>query len=232
MKLKYSIVIPAYNEEDNIRSLVDQIIKLKENKKLNCEIIIVDDNSKDNTGKIADEFSKKFNFIRVIHRRKGNNGMGFALLEGTDMAKGSLVLWIMGDKSDDLDTIPGMIEKMREGYDMVLASRYMHGGSRGDLGIDKAILGKTYSFLCRLLFGIRVHDITNAFRCFRKIIIREINLESGDFAISPEFSIKAYLHGYRLGEVPTRYHNRVAGRTKFNLFRMGIKYLKLLKLQR
>ncbi len=227
--MNLSIVIPAHNEEGNLEGLVNDLLELQKGKGWDCEIVIVDDNSSDNTGKIADDYSKKFDNVSVIHRKKGNNGMGFALKEGTKNAKGEYILWIMGDRSDDMETIPKMIEKLDDGYDMVLGSRYIEGGSRGDLGIDKAFFSAGYSFLARMIFGIPAHDITNAFRAFRKKAFDSLVLEAGDFAISPEFSIKAHMNGFRIGEVATTYSNRKIGKTKFNMFRMGLRYAGLFK---
>jgi dolichol-phosphate mannosyltransferase len=135
----------------------------------------------------------------------------------------------MGDRSDKLETIKGMLGKLDEGFDLVMASRYMSGGSRGELEVDKAMYGSMYTSLTRMVFGIPVHDITNAFRGFRKSVLDKVKLESGDFAISPEFAIKAQLAGFRLGEVPTTYFNRRAGQTNFKILKMGLRYLSLFR---
>lgn len=224
-----SIVIPLYNEEANVSSLVDKLIDLRERKKWDCEIVLVDDNSSDKTGEMCDNYVAKNKFIKVIHRKKGDNGMGFALREGTKKAKGDIIIWTMGDNSDDINTFPKIVDKINEGYDMVFGSRYMKGGSRGDLDIFKAAVSGGYTFFCRLVFRLGVHDITNAFRCFKKKVFDSIRLESGDFAISPEFAIKAHLKGFKLGEVPTTYTNRKAGKTKMNILKMGVRYIQLLK---
>ncbi|MBU0762960.1 MAG: glycosyltransferase [Candidatus Altiarchaeota archaeon] len=223
--MKYSIVIPAYNEDGNIEELVNDI------KKSCCgehEIILVDDNSSDNTPEICDILSKHKN-ISCIHRKKGDNGMGYALIDGTRWAKGDYIVWVMGDRSDKTDTIDEIVKKLDEGYDMVIGSRYMNGADSGDLARDKAIYSSGYTLLARLIFGIPVHDITNAFRGFRKKVFQDITLESGDFAISPEFAIKAQLRGYKLGEVPTTYTNRKAGKPKFSLIKMSIRYISLFR---
>jgi len=228
MKYDFSIVIPVYNEEGNLPSLMDSLIELRDKLKWNCEIVIVNDNSSDNTPEICDKLVNKYNFIIAIHRVKGNNGMGYALIEGTKKANGKNILWTMGDKSDDVNTYDEIIEALNK-YDVVFGSRYMKGGSRGDLGMEKAFLSEGYTFLCRGIFGIPVHDITNAFRGFKKEVFNNINLESGDFAISPEFAIKSHLKGYKLGEVPTRYTDRKAGKGKFKMMKMGIRYVSLFK---
>lgn len=226
--MNVSIVIPAHNEQGNISKLLSGLIKLKGPLK-NFEIVVVDDNSSDKTGLIASSYSKKYRNIKVLHRSKGINGMGAALKDGTKAAKGKYIVWAMGDNSDDAATIPKLIKRLKNSYDMVFGSRYMKGGSRGDSNPFKAMLSSGYTFAARLIFGIKVHDITNPFRAFKKEIFNKITLESNDFAISPEFSIKSHLRGYKLAEVPTVYANRKAGQSKFRIMKMGIAYCKLFK---
>ena len=107
-----SIIIPAYNEEENLPFLLDDLLSLKLK---DTEIIIVNDNSKDKTPEIAERYSKKYKNISVINRTKGNNGMGFALVEGTKKAKGEIIVWLMADRCDNLETIPRMINKIKSG---------------------------------------------------------------------------------------------------------------------
>ncbi len=153
--------------------------------------------------------------------------MGASLREGTIAANGTFVVWLMADRSDDLDTISKILNRLDEGYDMVFASRYMKGGSRGDLSAVKAFLSSRFTVIARIVFGLKVHDITNAFRGFRKDVF--IVPESNNFAISPELAIKAHLRGLKLAEVPTTYHDRTSGKSKFKMFAMVIEYLKLLR---
>ena len=91
------------------------------------------------------------------------------------------------------------------------------------------MLSSGYTFIASLLFGFKVHDITNAFRAFKKEVFSSIKLESNEFEISPEFAIKAHLKSYKLGEVPAAYQKRKAGKTNFRMLKMGISYLKLFK---
>lgn len=226
--MNVSIIIPAYNEEENIPKLLDSLLNLKSSLK-DFEIIIVNDNSNDSTGLISEKYSKKNKIVKVVHRNKGNNGMGASLKEGTRHAKGKYVVWVMADNSDDLTIIPKLINKLKNSYDMVFGSRYMSGGSRGDLDIFKTALSSGYTFIAGILFNFKVHDITNAFRAFKKDVFSNIALESDNFAISPEFAIKAHLKGYKLGEVPTTHKNRKAGQAKFKIAKMGIAYISLFK---
>ncbi|MFH1182144.1 MAG: glycosyltransferase family 2 protein [Candidatus Woesearchaeota archaeon] len=227
--MKISIVIPAHNEEANLPSLVDSLVQLGESQKWDYEIVIGDDHSADSTGRIADEYSKKNPRITVIHRRNSIRGMGNTLKEATKAATGDVIIWTMADKSDALETYPLMVAKINDGYDLVFGARYIKGGSKGDLASHKAFSSQTYSRIAGFIFGMKVHDITNAFRAFRKAVFDSIELESGDFAISPEFAIKAHLLGYRLGEVPTTYSDRKAGKTTFKIMKMGLRYGSLFK---
>ena len=222
--MKISIVVPAYNEEKNLPILIKNLQNIIKKNNLDAQIVLVDDNSNDSTPKICDFFQRKYYNILTIHRI-GNRGMGNALLEGTNKANGDVIIWVMADMSDDLNTIPKFLEKIEKEYDLVLGSRYMKGGSSGDLSFFKAFVSGGFTKLSRLFLGINVHDITNAFRAFKKEMFNSIKLESNDFAISPEFALKCHLAGFKLGEVPTKYSNRKKGATKFKMFKMSIRYL-------
>jgi glycosyltransferase involved in cell wall biosynthesis len=113
-----SFIVPLHNEEDNIIPLVDSLLGLEKEEEFKCEIILVNDHSNDKTPKLADFLIKKYKHIRAIHRNNNMNGMGYALIDGTKISKGSLVCWIMGDRSDDLTAIRKMREKIESGFDM------------------------------------------------------------------------------------------------------------------
>jgi len=220
--MKVSIIVPAYNEEDNLPVLIKKLDEL--NLKLkNIEIILVDDNSTDSTPKVCDLLAKKYQNIRVLHR-KNKRGMGNALKDGTKIASGEIIVWVMADLSDDISVIPLFIEKIEHGADMVFGSRYMRGGSAGDLSRLKKFVSSGFTFLSRLFIGVKVHDITNAFRAFKKEIFNEVEPRSSDFAISPEFALKVHLAGYKLDEVPTVYTSRKKGKATFSLLKMSFRY--------
>lgn len=222
-----SIVVPAYNEAENIPHLVEDILGSYPG----FELVLVDDNSSDETFKICERYAKKHDNIVCVSRACGQNGMGYALCEGTEKACGEYVFWVMADRSDDLSAIGKMVFLLDDGFDMVIASRYMRGGSKGDLECHKAMYGAVYSRLAGAIFGLPVQDITNAFRGFRKTAYNDMKRLSGTFSISPEFAIRAHLAGYMIGQVPTTYFNRRAGQAKFNLIRMGIEYVSLFMLR-
>lgn len=229
--MKISFIIPFHNEEKNCLPMLLRVSKFAQKNKLSYEIIPVDDRSTDGTKKILENFAKKDIYIKPIYRKldtdeKGNT-MGKALIEGTKTAKGSIIIWTMGDLADDTKTYLDIINKIEKGFDIVFGSRYMPGGSRGNLDLVKAYLSSWGTLLAKFLFGILVHDITNAFRGFKRETFEKIKLESSGFSISPEFAIKAHLAGFKLGEVPTVYTNRIEGISSFKLFKMIKSYLSL-----
>lgn len=228
--MKVSFVIPFHNEEDNAAAMLDRVIQFGKSQKWNFEVVPVNDRSTDTTPQILNRYAKKYPNVKPAHRRGGvdlGNTIGAALKDGTKAATGNVIIWTMGDMSDDTQTYKDIVDKIRDGYDMVFGSRYMPGGSRGNLDVLKAFLSSNGTLLARILFGVPVHDITNAFRGFKKEVFGSLNLRSTSFDISPEFAIKAHLAGFKLGEVPTVYTNRDRGVPKFKLWKMVKAYLKV-----
>lgn len=227
--MKISFIIPLHNEEKNAAPCVNRIITYCDKKKWNFEIIPVDDRSHDGTKKILQDLEKKYPQVKPLFRKSNGvsmgNTMGKALVEGTKKSTGDIIIWTMGDLADDPNTFGKMVEKISSGYDLVFGSRYMPGGSRGNLDMLKAFLSSWGTKLACILFGMKVHDITNAFRAFRRKVFEKVTLTSEGFAISPEFAIRAHLAGYTLTEVPTTYTNRVEGVSSFKLFKMIRSYL-------
>lgn len=229
--MKVSFIIPFHNEQENVSLMLERVINYARRQKWNFEIIPIDDRSTDNTRKLLQVFQKKYFQIRPVYRKmdteeKGNT-MGKALIEGTNKATGEIVIWTMGDLTDKAETYKEIINKVQKGYDLVFGSRYMIGGSKGNLDTLKAFLSSFGTRLAGILFGIETNDITNAFRGFRRKMYNNLRLNSSSFSISPEFALKAHLAGYKLAEVPTVYTDRVRGATNFKLFKMSKSYLSL-----
>lgn len=226
-----SFVVPFHNEAENAQPMLERVLQFGEGEKWSYEIIPVNDRSSDDTGEILNKYAKKHpQIIHPIHRRDGGelgNTMGLALQKGTEAAKGEIVIWTMGDMSDDTQTYREIVKKINDGYDMVFGSRYMPGGSRGNLEAFKAFLSSNGTLLAKILFGVPVHDITNAFRGFRRKVYTLIKPHGMGFDISPEFAIKAHQRGFKLSEVPTVYINRDKGVSKFKLWKMTKQYLKV-----
>jgi dolichol-phosphate mannosyltransferase len=227
--MKVSFVIPFHNEEKNVEPMIEQVANYAKKQKWNFEIIPVNDRSDDDTQKVLEKMTKNNKLIKPIERKPDGkevgNTMGKALLIGSNKATGDIIIWTMGDRADDPQTYGKIVDKINSGFDLVFGSRYMPGGTWGSLDPTKAFLSSRGTTLARFLFGIKVHDITNAFRGFKKVLFNKIKLESSGFAISPEFAIKAHLGGFKLGEVPTIYYARVEGVSNFKLWKMSLAYL-------
>lgn len=215
-----SIIIPARNEENNLRSTVENIVKKLE---VPFEIIIVNDNSTDKTKEIAENLTKDKR-IRVVNRTK-NPGFGFAVKDGFKVAKGFAMVPVMADLCDDPNTINEMYEKIKD-YDIVIGSRYMEGGKVIGAPFFKRFVSKNYSRLMNL-FGIPIKDIANAFKMYRKEVINSIKIEKNDFSISVEIPLKAYFKGFKITEIPTTWMGRKGGKSKFKFLNVTKGYFSL-----
>lgn len=225
-----SLVIPAHNEEDNIEVLVKELIERLRENNINMEIIIVNDNSKDKTGEKAERLAEFYPFIRVVHR-KPPAGFGRAIKDGFKVARGNLLIPVMGDLSDDPEDVLKLIKKAEEGYDVVYGSRFIEGGMIEDYPLLKLLANRCFNNLVRLAFGIKHRDITNAFKAYRKEVIEKIgidNLESNHFDLTVELPLKAHILGFSSVEVPVTWHGRTSGVSKLKLTRMGHLYIKRL----
>ncbi len=228
--MELSIVIPVFNEEKNLPGLLHNLGRLPGLLGVPFEIIAVDDGSTDASGDILFEARKKLPSLRVA-RNEENRGMGAAILEGCRLASGRFTVWTMAELSERREDIRAIYQRLEEGDDLVIASRAMKGGDYGELGRIKAGLSHLFSYAARYLFGVPVHDLTNAFRGMKSRLPLDLDLTCRDFAISPELAIKARRAGRKLSEIPTVYHYRKEGHSQFRVLQMGWKYSLLLLLR-
>lgn len=211
-----SIVIPAYNEEKNIEPLVKGIVKVLGEIPEKYEILVVDDNSTDDTVKIIKRLSLRFP-VRVVSR-KGEKGPGLTLRAGFRNAKGDVVITMDADLSHNPEDIPALYRKFRKGFDLVVGSRYMPGGKIDSDGKRK-LISASYNMLARILTGVRVKDVTTGYRIQKKTLLNAIDLRSKGFEIHAEIPVKAREKKFRIAEVPICYEKRVRGSS-------NLKYLK------
>jgi dolichol-phosphate mannosyltransferase len=222
--MKLTIIIPAHNEEEVLEKTVVSIIDYLKTK--DYEILICNDHSTDKTLELAKKLSKKHKQVRYTSNTN-DAGFGNALLFGFSQAKSDLVLPMMADLCDDPRTIPLMLEKIDEGYDIVCGSRYMKGGKKIGENAFKDFFSRLIGRICRYIIGIKTLDITNAFKMYRKSIFKNITVEKRDFSISMEIPLKAYFKGYRITEVPTAWTTRKVGKSKFNVPKVAPSYFKI-----
>jgi hypothetical protein len=223
-----SCVVPARNEEGNIEAVIDALSPVLSSSPVICdyEIIVVDDNSTDSTGRLIDTLAYKDPHIHPVHRTS-TPGFGNAIKTGMKEAKGDIVIPFMGDLSDNPQDIPRLVERIDQGYDVAYGSRFIEGGALNGYPRVKMIANRAFNNLVRLSFGIPYHDITNAFKAYRKEVLDEIgidNLESSGFDLTVEIPIKVHILGFRSSEVPVQWYDRTAGDAKLKLSRNGSIY--------
>jgi dolichol-phosphate mannosyltransferase len=211
-----AVIIPTYNESDNIEALVKEILALGDI----TEIIIVDDNSPDGTGEIADELTKVYRGIKVIHR-PAKLGLGTAHIVGFKeaLALGAdRVMTMDADFSHHPRYIPDLLTRNRDAQ-LVIGSRYVDGGGTVDWGLQRQILSKGANTFARLVLGLKAHDCTGAFRCYRREVLESIELDeifSDGYSFLIEILYKCQRRGWEIGEVPIIFEDRRHGASKIS----------------
>ncbi|MGH2563533.1 MAG: glycosyltransferase family 2 protein [Ginsengibacter sp.] len=199
-----TIVLPCYNEEAILETNINVIIQYLESKseKYKWEILIINDGSKDNTGKIADELAVGINDISVIHHPTNLN-LGNALKTGFKNAKGDIVVVMDIDLSYSVDHIEQMVDKLTEtSADIVIASPYMKGGKVTDVPLTRKIMSRWVNRFMRIAAQDKYHTYTGMVRAYRKEFINTINLKTKDYEINPEILYKAMILRGRIVEIP------------------------------
>jgi dolichol-phosphate mannosyltransferase len=220
-----SIIIPAYNEEDCIESTAHLISERLERDKIDYEILVVNDNSKDNTEAVLQKINQENPRIRYINNYYPN-GFGFAVRCGLENFSGDAVAVVMADNSDSPDNMVDYYYKLQEGYDCVFGSRFIKGGKVIDYPIHKLFINRLANLFIQVLFGLKFNDTTNAFKIYRKEVIEGISpLLSHHFNLTVEMPLKAIVRGYSYTTIPITWRNRTTGISKLKLKEMGSRYL-------
>ncbi|MBI4454646.1 MAG: glycosyltransferase family 2 protein [Acidobacteria bacterium] len=228
MNPEVSIIVPCLNEEQNIPVLVQKLIALIEERKLSAEILIVDDCSDDYTFREAFILSKQDPRVKALHKGLPR-GIGNAIRHGIQHALGRVGVVVMGDLVDPLAAIPDFRDRVvEEGYQLVLLSRYMDAADHANIPSLYRFYHFWYRLLCRWLVGVRIRDITYAFRGFDLAYVGGLNLESGGFEVSPEMTLKIWLSRGRICELKGRQGRRIHGESKFVFSRVGFGYVRVL----
>ncbi len=219
-----SIIIPTYNERENIGQLIEKIIESLTG--IDFEVIVVDDNSPDGTGEFVEQLSHKLNNVKVIHR-PGKLGLSSAILDGASVAQGYAVGVIDADLQHPPQLLKEMFSKIGEGYDVVVASRYVEGGGIEGWSFTRKIVSKTASFLAHLLLKRcrPVSDPLSGYFMFRKDVIDGVKFEAKGYKILLEILEKGNYD--KVIEVPYTFRSRRAGKSKMR-FNEILNYVKLL----
>jgi len=223
-----SIIIPMHNEEQNVKQLMKEISTVLKKYHLKGEIIAIDDRSTDDTGKILDTLKEKNSLLKVIHRTGDANRVeiGWAIKDGINAAKCSVVAIMMGDMSDDPEDMIKMVNKIKEGYDFVVGSRFCAGGNVYGYPLSKLIFNRLCNYFAKYLFGLRTNDITNAFKVYRRDVIKSIKIEYPGFNVTTEIPLKLIKKGFKYTQVPVKWFGRKKGVSKLKVLEIGPNYLK------
>ena len=220
-----SLVIPVYNEGENILEL---LAKIKNIIPEDNEINIIYDFENDTTLSVINKnYDIKNQFNINLLKNDINPGVAGAIKKGLQSSKGNYILVLMADLSDEFSDIPKMLKKMDEGYDIVCGSRYMKGGKQIGGGVLKTFLSKFAGKTLRFLSRIPTSDASNNFKLYKKSVIDNINIEGTiSAAIALEITVKAFKKGYKIAEIPTIWRERKKGKSNFKLFKWIPIYLK------
>ncbi len=213
--MNLSIVIPVYNEGDDIRNVIEGIEK---NIHIPHEILLVYDFLSDSTINPAKKLQRKFPSIRLTRNIYGKGALN-AIKTGLKKAKSPAVIVTMADCSDNPKTINNMMEKFNQGFDIVCGSRYTKGGKKIGGPFFKTFLSWLAGFSGKYLLGLPTFDITNSFKLYRKSLLGKITIESqGGFELGMEIIVKGYfLYHAKVTEVPTVWKDRTSGESRFKL---------------
>jgi dolichol-phosphate mannosyltransferase len=227
--MKLSIVIPAFNEEESITETIDQIEEAFSQVSIDHEILVVNDNSKDNTAQVLEELSMKYPAVKYV-TNLGPNGFGYAVRYGLERYSGDCVAVMMADLSDSPYDLIRYYTTMLEGnYDCVFGSRFMKGGKVVDYPFVKKVINRIANLIIRVVMRIKYNDTTNAFKLYKREVIEGVKpILSPHFNLTIELPLKAIIRGYSYVVVPNSWTNRKYGVSKLKIKEMGSRYFFIL----
>jgi dolichol-phosphate mannosyltransferase len=208
------VVIPTYNESENVPLLIPAIQALMPS----LDILVVDDNSPDGTGRIVEEMAARDPRITLLSR-EGKQGLGRAYVAGFRRcldAGYDLICQMDCDFSHPPEFLVPLLEAIRDA-DIVIGSRYVRGGATEDWPLSRKILSKGGNFYARTILGLPVSDLTGGFKCWRREVLESIDLDSvgaAGYAFQMEMNFRAHRKGFRIKEIPIRFPDRTRGESK------------------
>jgi dolichol-phosphate mannosyltransferase len=216
------LVLPTYNEAENIAAIVEAVLGVLEQAAPgDHRVLIVDDGSPDGTGTIADSLAAEHAAVEVLHRGS-REGLGPAYLAGFARAltAGSgYVCQMDADFSHDPADVPRLLDAVKGGADLALGSRYVPGGGVADWGLLRRIVSRTGCAYARVVLGLHVRDLTGGFKCFRREVLEAIELEtvrSHGYCFQIELTQRALQAGFVVREVPIVFRDRRRGHSKMS----------------
>lgn len=211
------IIIPTYNERENLTSLCDQVLTALPS----ADLLVVDDNSPDGTGQLADELAAQNPRIQVLHR-SGKLGLGTAYIAGFRYALSKhyeFVFEMDADFSHDPVYLPALLGAAKDGAGVVIGSRRVPGGGTENWGLSRQLISAGGSLYARTILGLDVRDLTSGFKCFRREVLAAIDLDavrSNGYSFQIEMTYRAVRKGFSVAEVPIIFIDRRAGQSKMS----------------
>jgi dolichol-phosphate mannosyltransferase len=215
--LETLVVVPTYNERENIARLIDALLALP----LDLHILVVDDNSPDGTGTFVEEWSAREPRLRALHRPE-KAGLGGAYIAGFTWALANTdaryIFEMDADFSHDPQAIPEFLERIPD-YDLVIGSRYASGVTVVNWPLSRLILSVSANIYTRIITGLPLHDATGGFKCFRREVLEALPLQqvrSDGYSFQIEMNFHVWKRGYRMVEIPIVFTDRLVGASKMS----------------
>jgi dolichol-phosphate mannosyltransferase len=218
--VKAVVCLPTYNERENIEAMLRRLGGVFAESGLDARVLVVDDRSPDGTGEIAERLAAELGYVDVLHRER-KEGLGPAYVAGfrRALAGGAeLILEMDCDFSHDPGDLPRLIAAA-ETADVVLGSRYVTGGGTRNWGLVRRIVSRGGSLYAQIVLGVRIHDLTGGFKCFRRHVLEAIDLDAvrtKGYAFQIELTYRALKAGFRVVEVPIVFTDRELGGSKMS----------------
>ena len=212
--IAFSLIIPTYNERENLEELISSSTNILNKLKIKYEIIIADDNSPDQTWKVASELSKDFPSIRVI-RRFRNRGLTPSVLEGMESAVGNILGVMDADLQHDISVLPQMLEECKS-HDLVIGSRYTDSNTKNSLSFLRKILSKSGTFFARVLLGLKISDPLSGYFLVKRDVFKELSSDINAKGFKILLQIVGRNSNLKIKEIPYSFSERKKGSTKLN----------------
>jgi dolichol-phosphate mannosyltransferase len=210
-----TVCLPTYNERENLERMVRALGEV------GVRVLVIDDNSPDGTGAIADRLAQELDYVAVLHRQR-KEGLGPAYLAGFERALAGgaeLILEMDCDFSHDPKDVPRLIAAAERGADLVIGSRYVPGGSIPNWGLLRRFVSRGGCVYAQVMLQTRVRDLTGGFKCYRRTVLESIDLgaiHSKGYAFQIETTYRALRKGFRVVEIPITFVDREEGGSKMS----------------
>ncbi len=215
--MKTLVIIPTYNERENIVGIINKILNLG----IELDILVVDDNSPDGTYKLVEEIVKKDKRVNLLLRKK-KEGLGIAYRDAFKWAlekSYEIIIHLDADFSHDPEEIPNFIKKIKEGYSVVVGSRYLNGVAVVNWPLKRLLLSYFANLYARVVTGVNIKDLTSGYKAFAKEVLLNIpwkEISAGGYGFQIETVFYPYKMGYKVCEIPIIFVERKKGKSKMS----------------